>query len=535
VCIVGSGFAGITLANELNRTGLKVVVLEAGGMRRDKADQDLYRGKVVSPQHHGELHVYRERRFGGTSHVWGGRCAPFDAIDFARREHVPYSGWPIGRAELDAYYRRAFQYCDLGRFATDVEQLLPDAARPIVPGFSSANVRTDRPWLFSRPTNFARKFKRALASSSNVHVFLYASCVNISTTNSEAAVDYLEASSPRKNRFSVKARHYVLAMGGLEVTRLLLASRNGDRVGFSNCNANIGKYYISHITGTVGKIAFNRHPIIWGYERTFDGVYSRRTFRIDEHAQLEHKLLNFRGGLEFGEIGDPRHGQAILSAVYLLKRFLLRRIPPEYSANLSAVQRYDHVGQHVWNCVKGSPSLFPFAGTMIRKRLLASRKLPSVLLENKSHIYQLHIDAEQAPNPASRVHLDSERDTLGLLRLVADWSCSARDVDSVLASVNLIIRDLERTGTGVSLSHNEEMRRQICRSAVGSHHIGLTRMATSPGEGVVDRDCTVFGLANLQIASSSTFPTSSFANPTLTIVAMAIRIADSIKTAAGGR
>src|SRR3990172_1798035 len=107
VCIVGTGAVGIALAHELRNTNIEVLLLESGGIKFEADTQELYKGEVVDPYHHGPLEHYRQRRFGGTMEVWGGRCAPFDGIDFEERPYVPYSGWPISKADLDPYYKRS--------------------------------------------------------------------------------------------------------------------------------------------------------------------------------------------------------------------------------------------------------------------------------------------------------------------------------------------------------------------------------------------------------------------------------------------
>jgi len=160
---------------------------------------------------------------------------------------------------------------------------------------------------------------------------------------------------------------------------------------------------------------------------------------------------------------------------------------------------------------------------------LSKRKLPSVVLENKSNIYTLHFDAEQSPNRDSRVMLGTEKDIFGLNRLKVDWRFTDADVKSACKSFQLIAKELQLSGAGKMEIDLESLARKIKDTGVGSHHIGTTRMSSDPSQGVVDEDCRVHGIDNLYIASSSVFPTSSYANPTLTILALALRLADHIK------
>jgi choline dehydrogenase-like flavoprotein len=532
ICIVGAGAAGITLATELLHSGKDVVLLEGGGARLEKNIQDLYKGEVVNPHRHGRLDLYRERRFGGTTAVWGGRCAPFDEIDFEARPYLSYSGWPIHKRDLDPYYVRAHEYCDLGTYAYQVSEALPHEPAEMIPGLESTDVRTDRLWRFSLPTNFATVFGDALRRSPNVRVYLHANCLKICTAQNGTAVDHLEIASSKETRFEIRARQYVLATGGLEVTRLLLVSDDVHTRGIGNDRDLVGRFYSSHIAGDLGEVLFTpkRGQVVWNYERTVDDVYCRRSISISEKRQRRDRLLNFRATLNHPTPADPRHENGVLSLMYLVKRYFAHRIPPEYSRSLSGLAPLRHVLAHCGNVVNDLGNVTKFSGMWIRKRILSRRKLPSVAFESKSNVYTFHFDAEQSPNPDSRVTLADTTDIFGVKRLKVDWRFSEVDLQSVVQSCGLISSALERCGAGKMLFQPEHIAGHIRTTCgVGSHHIGTTRMAGEPSRGVVDNNCQVHGIENLYIASSSVFPTSGVANPTLTVVALAIRLADHLK------
>ncbi|HUJ72162.1 MAG TPA: GMC family oxidoreductase [Verrucomicrobiae bacterium] len=532
VVIVGAGAGGIPLACEFANTGWNVILLEAGGKRTDRETQDLYRGEVTDPLHHGPLDHYRRRCFGGTSTVWGGRCAPFDEIDFQRRAHVPDSGWPICRSDLDPYYRRAHAYCHAGEYEYDVSSALPGKPPEMIPGLRSKDVSQDRIWRFSLPTNMAKSFGGVLEQSPRVRVLFHANCLRILTSESGTAVAALKVASLQRNEFSVRARFYVLSAGGLEVTRLLLVSDDVHRHGIGNDHDFLGRFYGSHITGELGAVTLTPRggPLIWDYEMTRDGVYCRRTLSIRPETQRREGLMNFRCGLFPPPIADPAHRNAILSSVYLIKRFLIHRIPPEYSKDLAAMTPYKRVLEHARNVVLGAPQLAAFSFGWVNKRILSERKLPSVMLENRANVYNLHFDAEQSPNRESRVMLSEQVDALGVRRLRVDWRFREADAQSVVRSFEILRRDLHDSGVGVTHSSAEELSGALMSgSGVGSHHYGTTRMSADPKAGVVDEHCRVHGVENLFVASSSVCPTTSFANPTLTIVALNLRVADRVK------
>lgn len=533
IVIVGGGAAGITLAREFLGSRLDVILLEGGGWRPEGATQDLYKGEVVNPAQHGPLDKYRQRVIGGTSTLWGGCCAPFDETDFSVRSHVPHSGWPITRPELDPYYARAHAYLQAGHYSYDAADSLPGAAAPMIPGLASEDITQHRLWRFSLPADFARLFMAELKNSRNVRVGLHANCTGITLTPPGGHVTELQVASLRGNGFAVHARYVVLAMGGLETTRLLLASRDVCPNGIGNDHDLLGRFYASHITGQLGEATFTPRggPIVWDYERSHEGVYCRRIIGISAATQRREQLQNFCCNLTHPPIADPSHGNAILSAAYLVKRFMIDRIPPEYSKDMAGhMTPYRQVVPHLLNLVRGAPALPPFSARWLRQRVLARRKLPSLALPNRGNVYSLHFDAEQAPNPASRVTLSAERDALGMNRLRVDWRHTSADVDSVARSFQIVKRALLASGVATFRVDEADFGERITQQlGVGSHHIGTTRMADHPSRGVVDAQCRVHGVDNLFVASSATFATSSFANPTLTIVALAIRVADRLK------
>ena len=531
VCIVGAGAAGMALAHELRGEALKVVVLESGGERLEKNTQDLHKGEVADPERHAPLHEYRLRQLGGTTNVWGGRCAPYDAIDFEERPYVPHGRWPIGKKELDPYYERAHAYCDLGGYVYDLDGMDLDKPASMIPGFASDQVTTEKLWRWSSPTNFRKKYTPVLTDSPDVHVYTHANCLNISTTPDGQHVDHLVVATLEHNPFKVRAKHYVLAAGALEVTRLLLLSNDVHAEGIGNHAGLLGKFYMSHLSGDMGPIQFTapNEEIVWNYEKTPSGVYFRRTFSLTEEAQREHGLLNFRAMLANPLEADPSHGNSVLSTKYFLKWLLSKRSQAGYQRAISGENVYRHLGQHLGNVARDPLGLLRFSSEWVRKRIIPERKLPSVALGSASSTYWLHYDAEQSPDPRSTVSLGREKDAFGLNRLDIDFHYAATDEESVVRSVELIAEAMERTGIGHLEADREMLTEQARHWRVASHHIGTTRMAKEASEGVVDADCRVFGVDNLYVASSSVLPTSSYANPTLTIVAIAIRVAEHLK------
>ena len=190
VAVVGAGAAGISLAVSLAKRGQQVLLLESGGPKMNAATQDLYKGSVSDEAHHGPLHQYRKRVLGGTTIAWGGRCSPFDEIDFEERPYIDGGGWPITLEDLQPFYREAHAYCDLGKYEYDAATAIGERTE-LLPGFASSDVLQDRIWRFSLPTNFGKKYTGFLKDSTRVTVVTHANVTHIQLDEHGRRVQHL--------------------------------------------------------------------------------------------------------------------------------------------------------------------------------------------------------------------------------------------------------------------------------------------------------------------------------------------------------
>lgn len=525
VCIAGGGAIGLCLAARLADLGHDVVLLEAGGLKADEISQSFYAGEVVDPAVHWPLDTYRVRALGGTSSIWGGRSIPYDPIDFEERPWVPHSGWPISFDEVAAYYPAAMAASEAGAFDHA-------ASGPIVPGL-------DGEWLhttierFSRPTNFWARYGERLTKAGNVRVVTDAPVTAVRLARDGNSVDHLEVTLPDGRKWRLRARHYVLAAGGLETTRLLLNSDDVVRTGPGNAGGWLGRGYMCHLAATFGLAQFTGDPrsIFYGYERDAAGIYIRRRIALTEKAQRELGLLNFTARLHIHDANDPAHGDPVLSLIFLAAfaiKYEYSRAAREADRSTGAYLR------HLGNIASHPVRLLKFLGSWGVKRYFASRRIPSIALFSPANRYPLEFHCEQSPNPDSRVTLNGERDALGMRRLRVDWRITSLDVETVQKSYALLAGELQRTGTGTLDFDAEAVKQAILGAgAYGGHHSGTTRMSRDPKDGVVDGDCRVHGVGNLHVASTSVLPTSSQANPTLTGIALALRLADRLHAAEG--
>jgi choline dehydrogenase-like flavoprotein len=530
LCIIGAGAAGITLALQFVNQGLDVLLVESGGRRRDAKIQDMYAGSVVQPHLHASPDRFRCRQFGGSTTLWGGRCIPFDPIDFEARSYIPHSGWPITFDEILPFYREANRICDAGAFAYRIDEAFNRPMKPMINGFSSSRFSTDRLERFSMPTNFAARYGDALQAAPNVRVLLRATATRFMFDASGNALSQVELRHLSGRTALVRARAFVLATGGLEVPRLLLANRDVQANGVGNQHGVVGKYYMCHIAGTLGQIKIDRPTAVWhDYDIAEDGTYCRRRFAMLADAQRQHQVGNFIARLHHPHIGDPDHRTAILSLVFLSSRLL----PWEYRTRVASGHAVTmaQYGRHVANVAAAPLSAVRFATRMLTGRFLATRKIPSLVVASKANLFSLDFHGEQVPNPESRVTLDTTTDAMGFPRIQIDWRYTRQDVDTISRSVEMLAEDFKCSGVG-SLNYDPgSVEQEMIRyGAYGGHHLGTARMGTDPRTSVVDRHCRVHGVGNLFISSAATFPTSSQANPTLTIVALALRLAKHLSS-----
>jgi choline dehydrogenase-like flavoprotein len=526
IVIIGAGAAGITLALQFIGGPKSVLLLESGGWKAEPATQQLYSGSVSQVQLHSPPDRYRQRRFGGTTTIWGGRCMPLDPIDFEERDYMPGSGWPISRADLDPYYSRANALCEAGPFAYTTEEAFGDGSLPIVAGFASADFSTHRLERFSCPTDFGARYGHRLRAATNVRVVLHANLTHIKLNEAGNRVENLQLRTLGGKVLRARGNEYVLATGGLETARLLLANRDRHPAGIGNEHDLVGRYYMCHLAGTIGAIRFRGGPetLFRGYRVSPEGVYCRQRFSLEAPAQRREGIGNFIARLHHPRITDPAHRNAVLSLLFLAKPL----IPYEYSMRLhgSGAVTPGIWGRHLANVVSGPGEVFKFAWHMARDRKFAERKFPSIIIHSKANLCSIDFHAEQYPNAASRVLLDDARDALGVPKIRIDWKYLPQDVRTVRRALELLAQDFAASNVGHLEYDPDQVEAEMLRyGAYGGHHIGTARMGHDARSSVVDPNCKLHAVQNLYLAGSAVFPTSSQANPTLTIVALALRLA----------
>ena len=471
VAIAGGGVAGIIAARRLAAHGLRVALIEAGGTEFTEESQDFYKGETIGHDYF-DLDVTRLRYLGGTSNHWAGWCRPLDPIDFESRDYVEWSGWPISHEDLEPYLKEAASILDISA----------DFDAPADP--TDENLQPVR-FQYSPPTRLRPKYEGELAASDRITTFLNLSVTDIRLNEAGTAVEHLQcrrSTNADATPVELRADRYVLAMGGLEIPRLLLNSNSQLPAGIGNQRDLVGRFFMDH-----------------------------------PHFNLGQMIVGNPGRPALGQLaGLKEHVRALICSSEAMRsvvdevrpRFTCRRL--ETWAVTPAFMR----SRRILNC-----------GIRVRVNT------------DSDSTFNGRLDAayEQMPNPDSRLTLSDDVDAYGLRRLVLDWRLSELDRRTARETAIEIGKKLISLDNGRLKLADWLMDDSLgfpgldVDEVAGHHHMGTTRMANGPERGVVDANCKVFGIEDLFITSSSVFPTAGHANPTLTIAQLSLRLADHLR------
>ncbi|NES21056.1 MAG: GMC family oxidoreductase [Symploca sp. SIO3E6] len=509
ICIVGGGAAGIAIAREFIGTDQKVLVLESGSYSSDEKTQSLYDFESVGhPVRAQDGYVSRNRYLGGSTNTWAGRCAPLNRIDYEQRDWVPDSGWPITYDCLDEYNQKASAFLKL----TDFNDFIPKHWENYLLG-NKHNFLADETFnlevflLARKPVNVRLEYIEELQAASNIQVCINANVTEIEPSSTLTTVNKLHVTSFAGNNFFVNAKIYILACGGWENTRLLLLSRRYCADGLGNQNDVVGRYYMEHPKIKLGYITPTtntfKSPILLGRKKIHRGSLIHKGslllgIKLADQIQREERLLN-----HYVEL-FPMYPDGMTEAINAFSK----------SFSAQAIKN---------NLTKFSPFMFQWAEFFARMYLNMPIQYERVAIT--SHF-------EHAPNRESRIMLGNQRDALGLNRLKVNLKISSEEKRSIVRFHEILSKVLQEQGLGHLTSEFPDAESFWPDLTDSSHHMGTTRMSLDPKKGVVDENCRVHGMNNLYVASSSVFPTVGHVNPTMTIVALSLRLADHLKNIA---
>ncbi len=516
VCIIGAGPAGLACAFSCHDRGLKVLVLDAGGERPVPGNPDILAAEITDTGAHDPVDIVAASALGGTAHWWGGRCVPLDPIDFR--------DWPIDWEDLLPWWRYAAELVGAGAV---VERPAPGRFAAL----SKFDATTAESWT---PTPVLKqRWRQRVTAQDGPAILLHARVTNLHQANgSIASIEVMTPVGPRQ----VSAKNFILASGGLGCMRLMLLSQRSDPSLFGGPGGALGRGYMGHLTGSIADLVFAdpEHADAFGFFRA-NGLYpARRRIMPRAHTVESNGIGNTAFWIASPGFGSAEHGSAAASARFLAG-CAVRLVAGDKGSELPPLgPHFANVGKAPWTAVVG---LGEAAVTLAAARLTHQQHLPRRFLSAGGGGWRLIYHSEQQCDPSNRVSLSDSKDSLGLPKLRIDFRFSERDVLSVMRTHELLDRDLREAGAGrLRWAEGDREALVLASARDGYHQIGGTVMGTRPRSSVVDRRCRVHGLDNMWVASSSVFPSSGQANPTLTIIALACRVAeDVVQSARQGR
>lgn len=520
VCIVGAGPAGLAIAMELVAGPWRVCIVESGGLAADAWADGLTRlgadGDFFPPEN------ARRRQLGGTAHVWdvrvtrdGGGCrfVPLDEIDFETRAGVPHSGWPLSYRDLAPFYARALRRCGVDGASFRLEDC-------VAPGFAAlpldgARVATSIE-RFGPADVFTRHARETLEQATNVTVMLHATVLALEEPAGGGAVTRAKVACGGGRRHTIGATLFVLAAGGIENPRLLLLSTDSRPAGLGNHHDLVGRFFMDHHNVRAGFLVPAERRLLEStalYDlRQVRGTPVMAKLRVAEGLRREEGLLNAAARLE------PGRAPLLMRT----RRSLARRGSLPRSELAVALAR-DVVADAPWFAAEALRALAPGS----RRGLYGWSELGAKRWRFDG--FHVELQVEHAPDAENRVRLSGDRDALGLARAAVHWRWTTLDLDSLHRTQRILAEECARAGVGRLMLPPSGAPPVTTAPGGVHHHIGTTRMHDDERSGVVDADCRVHGVRNLFVAGSSVFPTGGYANPTLTLVALAIRLAEHLK------
>lgn len=502
ICVVGSGAAGLTIASELLNTPLKVVLVESGGWEHEPPTQALYDVDVSGLPHPGATEG-RFRICGGSTTKWGGQALPLTPIDFERRDWVRHSGWPISFNDLIPYYSRAsrFLFVDDLNFDTDLFEHL--RTRP--PAFDPQRLCYHFSKWSPKPS-IREHYLPTIGQSDDCKLLLHANVTDIVLEGALNRVRTINVRSLEGHSAKVSARNFVLCVGGIETARLLLANDRQHPNGIGNEHDLVGRFFQDHPSAMIGFLKAHNPARAQGLLNVFHKRGLKYSVRCTATPQWqrEHRTLNASMGTTFVQNDSGLQDMKDVYAGIRQKSFrgeTLRKL-------LRVARRPSPAIQPAWHFLVHGRSFAPGAQILIG------------------------VTSEQEPNPDSRILLSDRSDALGIRRTNVRWQLTEMTRHTIQKFAGLLREQFQQAGIGeIQLEpwvrdDSPEWPEHISDQF---HHIGTARMHDSARQGVVDRNCQVYGVSNLYVGSSAVFPTSGHSNPTLTIIALCMRLADRLK------
>lgn len=541
VLIVGAGPAGLFLAREMLDSQHDVILLESGGLEEDSATQALADCVMEdTPDLYPNIIWSHDRRFGGTAVQWDVKInnrqnlhlATFDPVDFKKRSWMPNSGWPIDYDTLHPYYMRTLDAWETGVDSLDVASWATDERKPLQ--FRNDELFT-KLYLTGSKGLMIDGIGSRLKEARNVRVIMKANAVELLANDNASQVDTVQVACLDGRRFRIKARFVVLTQGAYQVPRLLLASDKVARQGLGNDNGLVGRFLMDRQIVKTGTLFPSKKISEFGFYDL-------------QHRGLAHvlgKLAIPEERLEAEQIMNTTivlNAQPGFSKVRMLQRLYGRgttfRSPAYFSARqvvkaLREKRLPERPFHQLYNIIAGLDDLVyikvaraPWLQTPYDRDSNGWYAEPR--RDELFKVIDLYQICEQSPDPDNRIELSDERDATGMRKPRVSFRWNDFDIQSAIKAQDIVGHALENAGLGrMRIERRDGM--PLVTQMTAHHPAGTARMSDDPATGVVNPDCQVHGVSNLYVGSSAVFPTGGCAPPTLTIVALCLRIADQVK------
>lgn len=492
ICIVGAGPAGLTVAHEFVNSETTLLMFESGGLTLNERVQELNEGAVIGDPYAG-LRQTRWRQVGGAAHLWntsiggqrGAKYTPLDPWDFDKLSDAFQTQWPLEYSELEPFYRRAHIVCGLGPFTYEGQDWA-DAEHPLLP--LTVNTLSTKIYQCGVNGYFTDLYPKKFAKSDNIRLCHHAAVRGLNMQDGARQAIEAAVVSWSGIEFRARARIFVLAAGAIENARLLLLSGNSP----SQCPGNkhdwVGRCFMEHprdyaLTLTPRSAQLFDEAVFYDLHRGGDGTI------VGGRIALDSRTIR--------SAGIPNASITLMPR----PRLAFTRLPQVMTKITRYLRRF----------IKAKPSTG--YGWSHRKNLA-----------HYFDVFQLVINIEQRPDPKNRIVLAQKRDRFGMPQTKLFWRWNDSEQANLERLRQVIAAALHRTGIG-KVDVNSDLR----PDPNAHHHAGTTRMHTDPRWGVVDASSRVHGTENLYVTGASIFCRAGFANPTLTIVALALRLADHLK------
>jgi choline dehydrogenase-like flavoprotein len=510
VCIVGAGPAGLACAFNCHDSGLRVLVLEAGGKRPVPGEPDILSSQIVHGDFHDQAEIVAASALGGSTHWWGGRCAPLDPIDFRH--------WPIPYETMLPWWKAAAAF--LGSEAHVASK--PPETFERLKRFDASGAETWGPEL-----NMSRRWRARIAAPNGPAFVLNARVTALSTD--EKRITGLRARVDGAER-AIKARHYVLACGGLGTLRLLLLAQRDNPGLCGGADGPLGRGYMGHLTGAVADLELNDPKEVEAFacRPLGEGVFARRRIRPRNETVLGENITNIAFWLDSGATSDATHGSAVGSAKFVAAKLARALLGRGGDSETRLGPHFANIARAPFSAIAG---LSRAMALLLSARITGRHPRSTSLIPAGEGRWRMDYHAEQPRYADNRISLSDDVDSLGLPRLRIDFKMKPFEFDAVVRAHELLDADLQASGAGRLRFHgsrDECVARVKASARDGYHQMGGATMSASPATGVVDTDLRVHGLANLWVASACVFPSGGQANPTMTIVGLACRLAEQL-------